>query len=374
MKNRTKEPSFIVHIYGSTLSVEQNLKRSSHLLDAKTQLVSGPIKQEAWGQIKRKAKKSLFQGYDKAYSVATIVIYLLTLLSLLFSVYWSYWILTLFVLLMWMSIGSTQKCFRAYNSNLRWLIHKSNDEAFLDGTYYRQINDGGAHEKLEQTFTISSGAKEGNSNFIFLNGVRFFSVNYKSGVLHGSKSWYDSNGRIVREETYFNGELSDMAIEYYSNGNKRMVQDGDEFMFFDEKGNLRVKIGFTREDRDLFDFYSVSGGGVHCVRHNYSPVGDWCEYDLKGEVCKTYRFSRRTENGKDIRVCTEHTSLTDSDPGVVVSSDWVLDLDQFVPSRVYHRHVQAEGEEDVSNKITGRMIRKWTTRPIVKLSDLFRRI
>ena len=77
-----------------------------------------------------------------------------------------------------------------------------------------------------------------------------------------------------------------------------MVQDGDEFMFFDEKGNLRVKIGFTREDRDLFDFYSVSGGGVHCVRHNYSPVGDWCEYDLKGEVCKTYRFSRRTENGK----------------------------------------------------------------------------
>ena len=53
-----------------------------------------------------------------------------------------------------------------------------------------------------------------------------------------------------------------------------MIQEGGAFHFFDDLGNLRVKIT-TDPTRD------------------YSPVGEWYEFDLKGEICKTYSFSTR---------------------------------------------------------------------------------
>ena len=325
------------------------------------------LKQEVFNQYKREAKEIFWQDNLKNDRTKAVVIYLLTLVSFLMSVFWSHWVLIAFVPLILLTMAVTKKATEAYNRHLTRLIRNAPDDAFLDGTYSRRkilnvqawrkkisFTENDTFNNLAQQFTISSGVKEGNSTFSFDNGCRYFSVTYKSGVLDGPQTWYDPEGNVVRSESYVDGELSETAVEYYPGEKKRMIQEGGAFHFFDDLGNLRVKIT-TDPTRD------------------YSPVGEWYEFDLKGEICKTYSFSTREENGRNIKVCSEVTSPIDSEAEVVEWVSWIVDKYQFSPWKFFHRHFQTEGEEKTMHiSGSGWQYASWSTRPVVNLSDLIR--
>ena len=348
------------------------------------------MKQEAFNQYKREAKEIFWQENQKVDNSLAIVIYLLTLVSFLMTVFWSYWALIAFVPLILLTMGATKVAIEKYNRQLARLIKNAPDDTFLDGTYSKRhiltdqawrnkisFTENEVFNNLKQEFTITSGVKEGISTFSFDNGCRYFTVSYKSGVLDGPQTWYDPKGNVVRSESYVNGELSETAVEYYPGEKKRMIQEGGSFQFFDDKGILRVKIT-TDPTRD------------------YSPVGEWHEFDLKGEICKTYSFITREENGRNIKVCTELNSPIDSDAEVVEWVSWIVDKYQFSPSKFFHRHFQTEGREETMRiTVNRRRVRpissrplpaevrtaspgwsggsqyaSWSTRPVVNLSDL----
>ena len=311
------------------------------------------LKKEVWHQFRLDAKNHVFKKKNEKITLAFISISSLMIFPALF---WSYWILFLAVPMMLLSVKLARNLMGDYDRHLSYLIRHAGDDSWPDAAYSKGYLDNSCDGlMLKQTFTISNGFKEGPSNFYLESGTLLYTVLYQKGVLQ-SKTWFDAEGKIVQEGEYLNGEYCNRSTEYYPDGNKRMTHDGEVFRFFDKNGTLRVQIN-TDAGSQLDDL----------------PTGDWHEYDKDGNVRKTLRFSDRLEDEVQIGVVT---SLSLSNTAGEEEKEYefhpaAIKKHQFHPSYVFHRHYKKKGEEKTMHIAgAGWTSSQWSTRPVLKLSDV----
>ena len=113
-----------------------------------------------------------------------------------------------------------------------------------------------------------------------MNGKLQEESNYKMGKKDGKATWFTTEGKLIAEYVYKNGDLDGPQIAYYGNGTTKQIEEfyvkgkhlGDYKEFY-ENGNIKLQGQYVNDLKD----------------------GKWVENDETGKLIKTTTFKAGVE-------------------------------------------------------------------------------
>lgn len=149
---------------------------------------------------------------------------------------------------------------------------------------------------------LLKGAKTGQWQSWFEDGMLAASQEFKDDVLHGKSEQYYSNGQLKQQANYWQGKLDGKLSQYFQNGKPQSHeqwvkgQKEGEASYFHNNGKLAEKGTFLRDRKEgLWQTFWTNGekrteGSYISNRES----GDWNFYDQFGKLIKTEHHADKT--------------------------------------------------------------------------------
>lgn len=154
------------------------------------------------------------------------------------------------------------------------LIYKRNFHRDLLVSYTYKGPDGKLLAPIEP--------KKGESTIVcyFQNGKKSFEAGYSNGDLHGRRTIYNSNGKVLEDDYFYFGYQNGEAKTYFSNGNLKELEhfvygrlDGKSETFY-ENGKPRL-VGYYKKGQEhgVFKYFDATGKLIKTViYYNGDPI------------------------------------------------------------------------------------------------------
>ena len=223
--------------------------------------------------------------------VAILISIFLIIITVENSYYWAFISFPLTILTVYL----THTIIIQISDGYKYLSSK--EENMPDNIYNHYYPDS---NQIKQTFTLKNGEREGASQIFNKSNILVLELEYSNGVIISS-------------------------IEYYENGNKRMVYNDSKYIFYDENSILRIEINL-QEFIIGVDQYKHLEKNIWAkwiwnyeLRALYKPIGVWKEFNESGNLIFEFDFNNYDINKyKDFNVLK---TCYDSEGNIESSND-----------------------------------------------------
>ena len=154
--------------------------------------------------------------------------------------------------------------------------------AYINGKLNGKYDSFYINGQIKLSTSYINGKVDGLYSEYNSNGTLIFETNFSNGTQHGQALTYSYKGKLIRKSHFNNGDREGDTKEFYENGNTRMVNRDNTYIFFNENEIKICEINIDISSVKRVDYNGNSSERGEPKAEGFNIKEKWTQFHKNG--------------------------------------------------------------------------------------------